>query len=99
MIKIIDLLWTFMILVALIEFISNPMKAMEGIEGVIKAPSPRITNGRLIFPGNRSKHAKKPRKLLSIKLKQEHDATELQFNHRPIPNVAVLGRDETGEPD
>jgi len=60
--KIFEWLGSIMFLVALIEFIPNPRKALESIPQVL-ATNPKIVNGRLVLPkvnGNGEKKAKNP---------------------------------------
>lgn len=53
MLKIFEFLGGVMILVALIEFLPNPKKALEEAHRVLVSPSPRIVNNHLVLPGKK----------------------------------------------
>ena len=61
MVKIFEWLGGLMFLVALIEFVPNPKKALEEAHAVLVSPSPRIVNGHLVLPRNQTKNAKAER--------------------------------------
>ena len=50
MLKIFEFLGGAMVLVALIEFIPSPKKALEEVHRVLVSPSPRIVNNHLVLP-------------------------------------------------
>lgn len=52
--RIIEWLGSLMFLVALIEFIPNPRKALESIPQVL-ATNPKMVNGHLVLPKRQTK--------------------------------------------
>lgn len=60
MFKIFEFLGGVMFLVATIQFVASPKKALDETYRVLVSPAPRIVHGHMTLPSGKIHHGKRP---------------------------------------